>query len=105
MRELRFIVTGQSIKKDPSCDFSCLVPGTKGYLKAVFSFDDAWRGCEKIVEFRRYASQEPISDRMKDNTCMIPEEILLGDKFHVSVIGIKPGFRIITNMIGVRQDG
>lgn len=51
MRTLRFIIDGQSIKKDPSCDFSGLVPGTKGYLKAQFQFSDEWKKCKKAAIF------------------------------------------------------
>lgn len=34
MRILKFIVDKQIIRRDPNCDFSNLVSGTKGYLKA-----------------------------------------------------------------------
>lgn len=105
MRELKFIVTGQQISKDPSCDFSGLVPGTSGYLKAVFSFDDAWKGCEKIVEFRKYLSSDPESIRLVNDSCMIPEEALTRNSFKVSVIGIRPGYRIKTGNVEVKQDG
>ena len=105
MRELKFIITGQSIQMDPSCDFSCLASGTKGYLKAVFTFNEEWRGCAKIAEFRKHASSEPSSERLVKDACIIPEQALTGDKFYVSVIGIKPGYRIKTNKLGVRQDG
>lgn len=105
MRELKFIITGQSIQMDPSCDFSCLASGTKGYLKAVFTFNEEWRGCAKIAEFRKYASSEPSSERLVNDACMIPEQALTGDKFYVSVIGIKPGYRIKTNKLGVKQNG
>lgn len=105
MRELKFIVTVQSIKKDPSCDFSCIVPGTEGYLKAVFAFDETWRGCEKIAEFRKYNIKDCTPVRLNDNSCMIPAEELTKNVFYVNVIGIRPGFRIRTNKTEVRQDG
>lgn len=105
MRELKFIVSGQTVKQDPLCDFSGLQPGTSGYLKAVFAFDEEWRGCAKIAELRKYASSEPSSERLVNDACMIPEQALTGDKFYISVIGIKPGYRIKTNKLGVRQDG
>lgn len=38
MRVLRFIVNNQRIYPDPKCDFSGLVKGTTGYLKALFIF-------------------------------------------------------------------
>lgn len=36
MRSLKFNVSGQIVSPDQSCDFTGLVPGTKGYLKAEF---------------------------------------------------------------------
>lgn len=105
MRQLRFIVTGQSIKKDSSCDFSNIAKGTKGYLKAVFTFSEEWRGCAKIAEFRRHASSDPAAERLVNDACMIPEQALTGDKLYISVIGIRPGFRIRTGKLEVRQDG
>lgn len=105
MRTLRFIISGQNIEKDPSCDFSGLVPGTKGYLRAVFTFDEEWRGCAKIAEFRNYLSSRPESEILEGDDCMIPEEVLTGDRFHVSVIGIKPGYRINTGNVEVKQNG
>ncbi len=38
MRILKFIVNKQKIRPDPTCDFSGLIKGTSGYLKASFSF-------------------------------------------------------------------
>ena len=42
MRILKFVVENQKIKQDPSCDFSGLVAGTEGYLKAEFVFSKEW---------------------------------------------------------------
>lgn len=39
MRTIKFVISGQSIKNDPSCDFSGIVPVTSGYLRAEFTFD------------------------------------------------------------------
>ena len=38
MRTLKFIVDGQILRQDPTCDFSNIVPGTEGYLIAEFAF-------------------------------------------------------------------
>ena len=105
MRTLRFIVSGQIITPDPACDFSGLVPGTEGYLQARFTFDETWNGCGKIAEFRRYITSEPASVKLTGDSCMIPAEALAGKAFKVSVIGIRKGFRIQTNMVEVKQDG
>ena len=47
MRTLKFIVEGQIIKQDPNCDFSNLVPGTEGYLRAEFSFSRSGKDVQK----------------------------------------------------------
>lgn len=101
MRTLKFIVEGQHIEKDPSCDFSGLVAGTEGYLQAKFSFSEEWNGCGKIAEFRLHATAEPVSVKLVGDACAIPPEALIGKSFKVSVIGIRKGFRIQTNMVEV----
>ena len=54
MRTLKFIVEGQIIRPDPSCDFSGLVPGSEGYLRAEFSFSKDWVNTIKVVSFSRH---------------------------------------------------
>lgn len=105
MRSLKFNVSGQIVSPDQSCDFTGLVPGTEGYLKAEFSFSEEWNGCGKIAEFRRYATSEPVSAKLVGGECVIPAEALIGKSFKVSVIGIRQGFRLQTNMTEVKQDG
>lgn len=105
MRELKFNVSGQHIRPDPACDFSGIVPGSKGYLKATFTFDSEWAGCEKIAEFRKYDVEKCTSVRLTGNSCMIPEEELANRCFYVNAVGIKPGYRIKTNREKVEQDG
>ena len=104
MRTLRFIVEGLSIRKDPQCDFSGIVPGTKGYLRAEFNFDHDWAGCEKMAVFS-YRGIEEIPVRIRNNACMFPEEILTHRNFKIEVIGLKPGVKLKTNKLEVRQDG
>lgn len=103
MRILKFLVDDQTIKRDPSCDFKGLVPGTKGYLKAQFRFSDEWKGCKKAAIFgsigREYAA--PLVNGM----CEIPEKALTWRTFSVKVAGIRDGYRITTNKVEVLQDG
>ena len=51
MRTLRFTVDGQTIRKNPDCDFSGLVAGSVGYLRANFKFSKEWFGCTKAASF------------------------------------------------------
>lgn len=105
MRILEFNVTKQRLKKKPGCDFSGLVAGSVGYLKATFQFsDDEWSKCTtKIARFwlgeKEYAIQ-----LNKVDSCDIPPEALVGDRFEVSIIGVAPGYKIETNKIRIRQE-
>lgn len=103
MRQLKFIVNGQKIEKVPSCDFSGLVAGTKGYLRAVFSFSSEWRGCYIAGVFRCMSKE--YASPVIGNMCEIPAEALIHNNFYVRVVGQKDDFRITTNEIRVMQEG
>jgi hypothetical protein len=107
MRILKFIVNGQSIEKDPNCDFSGLVPGTKGYLKAEFTFSPEWDGCAKIVGFYSNMGKEYPPKILVDGvSCRIPTEALARRVFKVQVIGGgADGYTIKTNKVAVCQNG
>lgn len=106
MRTLKFIINEQIITQDPNCDFSNLVPGSEGYLKASFTFSPEWNDSVKVAAFwspmgREYPPQI-ISD---DNTCLIPIEALAKRTFFVQVIGKKKDLRLTTNKVKVSQNG
>lgn len=101
MRILKFIINKQIIKKDKTCDFTNIVSGTKGYLKAHFSFSTEWNGCKKAAVF--YCLGKEYAAAIIDGRCEIPYEALVCDKFFVSVVGEKNGYRITTNKIRVDQ--
>lgn len=103
MRLLNFIVYGQTIKKDQACDFSGLVKGSKGYLTASFAFDGEWTGCGKLAVFTCLGKEYP--EKLKGNTCNIPDGALKHNRLSVRVVGIRPGFRIQTNDIEIKQEG
>lgn len=103
MRELKFIVSGQTIQKDPACDFTGIARGTKGYLSARFEFDSEWNGCRKAAVFKKYNHDYPVP--LINGTCKIPEESAAWDSFFVSVVGEKDGYRITTNRVEVEQNG
>lgn len=104
MRTLKFIITGQRIEKDQACDFSGLVPGTKGYLRASFVFDAEWNNCRKVAVFVKYGREFPAP--IINGACNVPPEALTYDKFSLYVIGEREdGYRIPTGRIEVKQDG
>lgn len=102
MRTLKFIITDQSIQKDPACDFSGIVAGTEGYLRAEFSVSQEWYGCRMAAVFSCLGKEYP--QPIMNGMCKIPEEALKWDKFGVRVVGQKENYRITTGEIKVNQE-
>lgn len=103
MRTLKFIVSGQNIKKNPECDFSDIVAGSIGYLQAAFEFSEDWDGCTKVASF--WLDNEEHAVRLDENdACVIPSEVLVGERFSVSVTGAKTNYKIKTTKTKVRQE-
>ena len=107
MRTLKFIVEGQTLKQDPNCDFSGLVPGTEGYLKAEFSFSSDWRDCAKVVGFYSIMGQEYEPQLLKDGkACIIPSEALARRKFKIQLTGRRRSdYKMVTNKLTISQNG
>lgn len=103
MRLLKFNVDSQRISKDPECDFSNLVSGTSGYLRAKFNFSPEWDGCTKVARFFRGRDEHAVYLDVNDE-CDIPPEVLTGMSFRVGVIMQCGASRIPTNQINVRQE-
>lgn len=107
MRTLKFIVDGQIIKQDPSCDFDGLVPGSEGYLQAEFALSSDWQGAAIVASFWSMMGKEYSPAIVKkDRTCIIPTEALKKRSFKIKLIGqTKDGKRIQTNKVVVTQNG
>lgn len=104
-RVLRFNVNGQVIEKDPTCDFTNLIPGTNGYLTAEFAFSKEWDGCVKVVGFRSGNNEYEPKVLRDGRFCIIDEEVLERPMFYIRVIGKKGDFRIKTNEVLIKQNG
>ena len=105
MRTLRFSVESQKIRHDPNCDFSGLVSGTAGYLKASFKFSKEWSGMVKVAEFRKYLCSEPISVPIINNECAVPDTVTGGKAWYVKIVGKRGGVIIPTGNCKVEQEG
>ena len=101
-RILKFIINGQNIQPDPSCDFSGIVAGTKGYLCAEFQFTPEWNGCKKAALFSSLGNEHAVP--IANGKCNIPEKALTWNKFSVKVVGERDGYRITTGKVEVLQD-
>lgn len=102
MRTLSFTIEGQRVMKDPTCDFEHLVSGSRGYLKAQFSFNKEWDGYAKVAVFRKLLSEYPVP--IINGECEIPGDALDYERFSVSIVGQrKSGERLTTNEVEVLQ--
>lgn len=102
MRNLTFRVTGQKIEKEKGCDFSGLIKGTKGYLRARFIFDAEWDGYKKAAVFFDHKGKEQACP-IVDGECEIPAKATAGERFEISVAGAKGSHRIRTGRLTIRQ--
>ena len=102
MRTLKFIIAAQAIIKDPDCDFTGIVAGTKGYLYAQFSFSEEWEGCRMAAVFSSLGKEYPRP--IKNGGCEIPAEALTWDYFGVRVVGQRENYRITTDEVKVKQE-
>lgn len=105
MRVLEFVVDGQILTKNPSCDFENIVSGTEGYLRAHFSFSPEWNGTVKAASFWR-GKRECTPQLLKDGcSCVISADALTGSSFGVSIVGKKGEQVIYTDRVEVKQKG
>lgn len=101
MRVLDFIVSGQTIKRDPLCDFTGIVAGSSGYLRARFHFSSDWAGCKRVAVFSCAGQEYPAA--LAGNVCDIPAEALTGRAVQVYVVGQRGEYRISTNKTAFPQ--
>lgn len=103
-RMLRFLVNGQKLIKDPKCDFTGIVKGSKGFLSAEFVFDSSWHGCIVAASFWHLGNESAVL--LKKRTCVIPDDALDGYKVGVSLTGIREdGYKIVSNRVYFEQEG
>ena len=110
MRNLRFIVDNQIICKDPTCDFSGLIPGSSGCLSAEFIFSKEWGGCLRVAGFFSPLGIEySPRDLTNSTTGVIPFDALQKRSFKIQVVGVKTvngeKIRLKTNKVVINQDG
>lgn len=106
MRTLRFIVEGNTIKEDPSCNFSGLFPSENSQVKAEFNFSPEWKSMVKVAAFWSMLGNEYPPRVIKDGkTCIIPTEALRRAAFKVQILGKKNGVPASTNKLTIYQKG
>ena len=106
MRTLRFIVDGQIVRQDPTCNFDDLVPGTEQYLRAEFAFSPEWNDYVKVAAFYSVMGLEYPPQILKNGkSCVIPAEALKKRIFKVKIVGKNGDFTLVTNKLEIHQKG
>lgn len=106
MRTLSFIVEGQTVRPNPSCNFNGLFPGKNQNIRAEFIFSSEWKNRVKVVAFSSMMGAEYIPQMLdKNNTCMIPAEALEKPAFKIQVLGKHRGVLTVTDRLTVYQKG
>ena len=106
MRTLQFIVDGETITLDPSCELSGLFPGTNQEICAKFVFSPEWKSRVKVAAFWSMLNKEyPPKVIEDDDTCLIPAEALARSAFKVQILGKYRGQIFKTNTITIYQRG
>ena len=103
MRTLEFVAESQLLKKKTDCDFSNIVAGSVGYLEAKFHFSSEWDDCRKAASFWADGNEYPVL-LDSNNTCVIPPQALTGERFLVSVTGVRSEYKIKSTKTKVRQE-
>ena len=105
MRTLRFIVDGQTVKRDPTCDFSGLFLNKDSGVCAEFIFSSEWNDKIKVAAFWSILDKEYEPQALDNNTCIIPVEAFSKASFKIQVLGIGGRERLTTNKLVVLQTG
>lgn len=105
MRTLRFIVDGQTVKQDPTCDFSGLFLNKDSGVCAEFIFSSEWNDKIKVAAFWSMLDREYEPQALDNNTCIIPVEAFSRASFKIQVLGIGGHERLATNKLVVLQTG
>lgn len=106
MRTLRFLVDGETIKQDPSCDFSGLFLDKNSEICAEFIFSSEWNDKVKVAAFWSMLDREYEPQALDDkNACVIPSEAFTRASFKIQVLGIGGRERFTTNKLVVLQTG
>lgn len=105
MRTLKFLVNGEVVKQDPSCDFSGLFLDKNSEICAEFIFSSEWNDKIKVAAFWSMLDREYEPQALDNNTCIIPVEAFSKASFKIQVLGIGGHERLTTNKLVVLQTG
>lgn len=104
-RTLIYDVDGQEIKENSKCSFDGIVSGTKGYICLQFHFSDEWKDMVKVLQAsNEYNFEAEHCKSIKNDCCMLPDEVTDQNVIYLRVIGKRDNRRMITKTIYLRQE-
>lgn len=106
MRTLKFLVDGETIKQDPTCDFSGLFSDKDSGVCAEFAFSSEWNDKVKVAAFWSMLDKEHEPQALDDkNICIIPSDALKRASFKIQVLGLRGSEKLTTNKLTILQTG
>lgn len=106
MRTLRFLVDGQTIKQDPTCDFDNLFSDKNSKVCAEFAFSSEWNDKIKVAAFWSMLDKEYEPQALDNkNSCVIPSGALKRASFKIQVLGLRGSEKLTTNKLTILQTG
>lgn len=103
MRILKFIVEGQTLRKDPECDFSHIIKGSKDYLGCSFKLPADWRNIPLAATFTHYG-KEICASPVFSGACLVDNSVTDYKNFKISLTAIKNGEIVRTNAVKIWQE-
>lgn len=104
-RILRFIVDGETLKQDPSCDFGGLFSRKPQNIRAEFVFSPEWNNRVKVAAFWSVLNTEYPPQLIEDDSCAIPVEALARPVFKMQILGKYKNHNYKTNTANIYQRG
>ena len=105
MRMLSFMVDGDTIVKDPTCDFRGLSSVKDEFVKAKFTFSEEWAGAVIVLGITSFRYEYDPIIVGKDGRCQIPTKVFQRSIFDLQLFGRNREVRLKTNPLKINQNG
>lgn len=102
MRTLNFKVKGQSLSKDPKCDFNNIMSGSKNYLLLKFDFSEDLLNFKKVACFVKGYAIEYVP--IINDCCFVPENITDSHKISFFITFVDNDIKFESNKISIKQE-
>lgn len=102
MRTLKFNVRGQTLEKDPKCDYGNIVAGSKEYLLFEFNFSEELNGYRKVACFIDGPDIEYVP--IINERCIVPDNVTDSRKISFFLTFVANDQKFATNKLSIKQE-